>query len=75
MSKGIPKELKNEIFEVLKELATRQPGTPPSLRNQFVRERGNRTGNEDLAVHAVLHLTDIGVLDPDLNGFRITASG
>ena len=29
MYRGLPKELKKEIYEVLKELAKREPGTEP----------------------------------------------
>ena len=75
MTRGIPRELKKEIYEVLKDLANRQPGTEPPLRSIFIEHRRTQTNSEYLAVHAVFHLTDIGVLDPNLNGLRITAFG
>ena len=75
MSKGIPRELKKDIYEVLNDLANRQPGTEPPLRNHFIEQRRNQTKSKYLAVQAVFHLTDIGVLDPNLNGLRITAFG
>ena len=71
----MPRELKKEIYEVLKDLANRQPGTEPPLRHSFIEQRRTQTKSKDLAVHAVFHLTDIGVLDPNLNGLRITAFG
>ena len=75
MAKGVPKELKKEIYEVLEDLAKRQPGKEPPVRNLFIEQRRSQTNSRYLAVHAVFHLTDIGVLDPNINGLRITAFG
>ena len=41
----------------------------------MIEERGIQTNSEYLAVQAVSHLNDIGVLDPNSRRLRITAIG
>ena len=75
MYRGLPKELKKEIYEVLKELAKREPGADLPSRSSFIEERRTQTNSRYLAVQAVYHLNDIGVLDPNINVLRVTAVG
>ena len=56
MAKGIPRELKREIYEVLEDLAKRQPGTEPPLRNLLIEQRRSQTNSRYLAVHELQRL-------------------
>ena len=75
MQKRIPKELKDEVYQVLGELAQQGTKGPPPIHGQFVDERADRTGNSDLAEHAVYYLRNRSVLDPDRRDLLITAHG
>ena len=75
MQKRIPKPLRDEIYEVMEELAQQGVQSGPRSHGGFIQDRSNRTGNSDLAEHAVYYLRNISVLDPDRNQLLITARG
>ena len=75
MQKRIPKQLKAEIYDVLEELVEQGVQSSPRSHGGFIYDRADRTGNRDLAEHAVYYLRNISVLEPDRNELLITARG
>ena len=75
MQKRIPRELRDEIYIILDELAEQRATAQPPTYGQFVGERLERTGNRSLANRAIYYLQTISVLDPNTTYMLLTARG
>ncbi len=76
MGKEYSKELRVEVYGVLKELSELQSKDPRTrIKELYTRERGERTGNQHLTRNAVAYLEDMYALDPNGGALRITAVG
>ena len=76
MGKEFPKELSTEVFQILGELSKQQLKSPSSrIKELYIRERAERSGNVNLTRNAIAHLEDMYAFDPNGGGLRITARG
>ena len=76
MGKDFPKELSAEVFQILKELSEQQSKSQTTrIKDLYIRERAERSGNVNLTRNAIAYLEDMYALDPNGSSLRITAVG